>query len=470
MSPPYNTLIVGLGVTGLACARYLAAKGESCSVTDSRPHPPELAALRSELPHIPYQVGGFDPALFASAQRILLSPGISRQEPLIAAALARGCEVIGDIELFARQATAPIVAITGSNGKSTVTTLVGEMANQQGLRTAVGGNLGRPALELLSHNPELYVLELSSFQLESTYRLRPQVAVVLNLSPDHLDHHRTLAAYIAAKASIYQHAKIRLFNRDDPQVAALQGEPRPTDRWFALGSPQHPDDYGLCHHAGSEWLCRGEQLWLPVAEVALSGRHQLANALAAVALAEAAGIAPPAILHALRSFAGLPHRSERIAEQHQVTWYNDSKGTNIGASIAALQGLRRSTGRTLLIAGGDGKGADFAPLGEVIAAEVGELILIGRDAERIAEALPPSFTAQHRAASLEQAVALAAQLARPGDQVLLSPACASFDRFRNYVERGDCYRQAVAEQLAVGGPSGRAGINSDNPPSSQESI
>ncbi len=437
-----KTLIVGLGETGLSCARYLMRQGIPAAVTDSREQPPGLQRMREELPDLALFLGGFQPQVFAAAERIILSPGVALSEPLVAAALSRGVPVLGDIELFARAVKAPVLAITGSNGKSTVTSLVAAMAAGSGRRVAVGGNLGQPALDLLDEAAELYVLELSSFQLETTENLRPLAAVVLNVSPDHMDRYPDLAAYADAKASIYAGAQVAVVNRDDPLVAAM----RPAAArviGFTL-EPPASGDYGLCEQAGQIWLRRGDQPLLAAAELLIPGRHNLANALAALALAEAAGLPLESCLQALRVFRGLPHRSQLVAEKAGVRWYNDSKGTNVGASIAALEGLHVAgeAPRTLLIAGGDGKGADFTPLRPVAARCARAVILIGRDAPLIDAALDgqvPLF----RASDLTAAVRVAAEQARPGDRVLLSPACASFDMFRNYEERGDRFAAAV---------------------------
>ena len=437
------TLIVGLGPTGLSCVRHLAAQGVAVGVTDSRPEPPGLAALRAEWPDVPVFLGGLDPAACAAASRLIVSPGVAPRETPIAQALARGAEVIGDIELFARAVNAPVAAITGSNGKSTVTSLVGEMARASGLAVAVGGNLGPPALELLDPACHLYVLELSSFQLETTYTLRPRAAVVLNISADHLDRHPSLDAYAAIKARILQNAAIGIRNRQDPRVAAM-GESTARDRTFGLDVPARENDFGLLEHQGRPWLGQGREPWLPAAEVALPGLHNLANALAALALGTACGLDRDAMREVLRRYRGLPHRTAWVAERRGVRWYDDSKGTNPGATMAALRGLiaHPDEHRAVLIAGGDGKGADFTELAEVVARTVRALVLIGRDAPRI-EAAVAGRVPVYPASTLPEAVELAEGLARPGDIVLLSPACASFDMFDHYRQRGQVFTEAV---------------------------
>lgn len=441
-----RTLVVGLGKTGLSCARYLRAQGVAVAVTDSRTEPPGLAELRAELPDVALFLGGFRPEVFAAAERLVVSPGVPVARPEIQAAAGRGVPVIGDIELFAAAARAPIVAITGSNGKSTVTSLVGMMARLAGRRVAVGGNLGEPALDLLGDAVELYVLELSSFQLETTASLRPRVATVLNLSADHMDRYPDLAAYAAAKARIFRSAEVAVVNLDDPAVCAM-----PTGGaavcGFTLGAPS-ADAFGIRELDGTPWLCRGAEPWLPAAELGIAGRHNLANALAALALGEAAGLPRDAMLAALRAFRGLPHRSELVAVHGGLRWYDDSKGTNPGATVAALEGLvpAGSGGRVVLIAGGDGKGADFAPLAAAAERAARAVVLIGRDAPQIAAVLAGRVPV-HRAADMEDAVRQAAALAVPGDCVLLSPACASFDMFESYAHRGEVFAAAVRRML-----------------------
>jgi UDP-N-acetylmuramoylalanine--D-glutamate ligase len=433
-----KTLVVGLGKTGMSCARYLVRCGSEVAVTDTRVAPPELEAARQELPEMPLFLGAFSESAFARAEQIVVSPGVSRNHPLIEAAAARGVEVIGDIELFARAAAAPVVAVTGSNGKSTVTTWVGEMARAAGCVTRVGGNLGTPALEMLQdEEPDLYVLELSSFQLETTWSLATVAAALLNMSPDHLDRYASVEDYAAAKQRIFRHAAVQVVNADDPLAVSLVDTARPVRR-FTLAEPGS-EDYGIAIHAGSEWLMRGPQPVLPVHALRLAGRHNAANALAALALGDAAGLPEAAMVRALESFRGLPHRMQWVAEVNQVTWYNDSKGTNPGATCAAAGGLQKPL---VLLAGGDGKGADFSPLRDALAGKARAVILFGRDARLIESALDGIVPVQH-AASLQEAVKLASRTARPGDAVLLSPACASFDMFRNYEQRGQVYMDCV---------------------------
>lgn len=442
-----KSLIVGLGKTGLSCARYLASMGGSVAVVDSRRQPSGLDQLRRELPDAALFLGGLDEAAFAAAEQLVVSPGVSLRQPPLQAAIARGVPVIGDIELFAHAAAAPVAAITGSNGKSTVTTLLGEMAAAAGLRVAVGGNLGRPALELLPDKPELFVLELSSFQLETTYSLKPKAAVVLNVSADHMDRYASLQDYADTKAGIYRHAGIRVYNADDPMVKAMAVDDGAAC-FFTLGRPGR-NQFGLSTHAGKTWLAHGEQHLLGTDELLVPGCHNQANALAALALGAALELPMPAMLRALRSFTGLPHRTQLVGEHQGVRWYNDSKGTNPGACIAAMQGLASGAGsRVVLIAGGDAKGADFSALAPVVAENARAVVLIGRDAPLIEQALAGLQTPLLHAADMDQAVALARGRALAGDRVLLSPACASFDMFSSFEERGQVFIEAVRRMLS----------------------
>ena len=439
-----RALVVGLGATGLSCVRYLHARGYELSVVDSRAAPPQLAALHQEFPGIVCHTGGFDERLFKAAELLVISPGVSLGEPAIAQAIARGAAAVGDVELFVRAARAPVLAVTGSNGKSTVTSLAGAMCREAGLNTAVGGNIGVPVLDLLQEAPpDVYVLELSSFQLETTDSLTPLAATVLNISPDHMDRYRDLAAYAQAKARIFRGEGVMVLNADDPWVMRMADPGRKLVR-FGLGAPLSENDYGLVMQGNEEWLAKGQRRLLPAGEVPLAGRHNLANVLAAMALAEAAKAPFDAMKRAVANFKGLPHRTELVAERDGVRWINDSKGTNVGATLAALNGM---TDPVVLIAGGDGKGADFSALRNACAAHARAVVLIGRDAPLIETALQ-NVVPVAQAADMTQAVRRARELAQPGDVVLLSPACASFDMFRNFEQRGDVFRAAVKEVLA----------------------
>ena len=439
-------VIVGLGRTGLSCARYLRARGWRLVVTDTRQKPPELAGLAALDPTIPLCVGGLDVRLLDGADCVVASPGVSLEEPFFVEARRRGIEIVGDIELFARAADAPVVGITGTNGKSTVTTLVGRMAQRTGLRVRVGGNLGEPALDLLNMGTptptQLYVLELSSFQLDATISLDLKAATVLNVSPDHLDRYSTVAAYADSKARIFARCETAVINLDDPLVVAM---PRPGQKTVSFSlRASIGADYAVATRDGEWWLTRRDEALLPVSAMKIKGLHNAANALASLALGDALGLSMPAMLEELASFTGLPHRSQWVADVLGVTYINDSKGTNVGATIAAVSGM---PGPLVMIAGGDGKNQDFAVLADAFRGKVRHTVLIGRDAAAIAVALKGVCTLE-MCSSLEEAVRAAAKAAQPGDTVLLSPACASLDMFRDYTHRGAVFTQAVKELAA----------------------
>jgi UDP-N-acetylmuramoylalanine--D-glutamate ligase len=481
---PSSAVIVGLGRTGLSCARYLHALGWRLAVTDTRERPPELARLQELDPKIPVRVGGLDTRLLDDAVCVVASPGVSLAEPFFVEARKRGLEIAGDVELFARAVDAPVAGITGTNGKSTVTTLVGRMAECAGVKVRVGGNLGEPALDLLGPPQEiehaairerqptiktldfpgtpaaaaqrdpqptqLYVLELSSFQLEATTSLDLKTAAVLNVSPDHLDRYTSVEAYAEAKARIFTRCDTAVINLDDPLVVAM---PRPGQRTlsFSLRASIGADycasigvDHGVATRDAQWWLTRRGEPLLPVSAMKIKGLHNAANALAALALGEALGLPLPAMLTELAAFPGLPHRSQWVADIKGVTFINDSKGTNVGATIAAVSGMK---GPLVIIAGGDGKNQDFAPLADAFRGKVRHTVLIGRDAPAIARALQ-GVCALESCGSLEEAVRAAARAARSGDIVLLSPACASLDMFRDYTHRGAVFTQTVKELAA----------------------
>jgi len=440
-------VIVGLGRTGLSCARYLHARGWRLAVTDTRQKPPELARLAELDSRIPVSVGGLDARLLDGADCVVTSPGVSLGEPFFVEARRRSLEIVGDIELFARAADAPVVGITGTNGKSTVTTLVGRMAERAGLRVRVGGNLGEPALDLLSPKPvgaptQLYVLELSSFQLESTTSLDMKAATVLNVTPDHLDRYDSVEAYAEAKARIFARCETAVINLDDPLVVTM---PRPGQKTvsFSLRASVGAD-YAVATRDGEWWLTRRGEPLLAVSAMKIKGLHNAANALASLALGDALGLAMPAMLEELSTFPGLPHRSQWVADVRGVTYINDSKGTNVGATVAAVSGMQ---GPLVMIAGGDGKNQDFTELADIFRGKVRHTVLIGRDAAAIARALQGVCTLE-TCATLEEAVRAAAKAAQPGDTVLLSPACASLDMFRDYTHRGAVFTQAVKELAA----------------------
>jgi len=438
-----RALVVGLGVTGYSCVRHLVARGYDVRVIDTRATPPRLAALKQDFPNVPAHCGDLPASAFDGIDLLVVSPGMAIGEPTIARAIAAGATPVGDIELFAQEANAPVLAVTGANGKSTVTALLGAMCQAAGWDTAVGGNIGVPALGLLRDPaPRVYVLELSSFQLETTYSLNARAATVLNITPDHMDRYADLSSYAAAKARIFAGDGAQILNGDDPIVRAM-ARPGRDVRLFSMTSPASENDYGLRSEGDDVWLMRGTERLLAASEIRLPGRHNLTNVLAAMALADAADVPRNAQQQAARTFAGLPHRTEVVGHYHGVAWINDSKGTNVGATLAAIAGM---TAPVVLIAGGDGKGADFTPLKPAVAARARAVVLIGRDAPRI-ESVLGGVVPAYRAVDMRTAVIRAAELAQAGDVVLLSPACASFDMFRNYEHRGEVFKTTVKEVL-----------------------
>ncbi|SUD83510.1 UDP-N-acetylmuramoyl-L-alanine--D-glutamate ligase [Stutzerimonas nitrititolerans] len=434
-------IVVGLGKSGMSVVRHLARRGQPFAVVDTRANPPELATLQAQYPEIEVRCGELDVDFLCRASELLVSPGLAVSTPALQAAAARGVKLSGDIELFAREARAPIVAITGSNAKSTVTTLVGEMAQAAGRKVAVGGNLGTPALDLLNDDVELYVLELSSFQLETTEQLNAEVATCLNVSEDHMDRYAGLPAYHQAKHRIFRGARQVVVNRDDRLSRPLVGEE--VSVWsFGLGKPDFKG-FGLIEENGEKHLAFQFEALLPARELKMRGAHNQSNALAALALGHAVGLPFAAMLQTLRTFAGLPHRCQWVGERAGVSYYDDSKATNVGAALAAIGGLGADIdGKLVLIAGGDGKGADFSALREPIGRHCREVILLGRDAGRLASTLQGAV-ALKQVQGLEEAVQRATECALPGDAVLLSPACASLDMFKNFEERGRLFAAAV---------------------------
>ena len=431
----WKTLVVGLGQTGLSVARYLGGKGIAFAVVDSRDNPPGKDELQAEYPEVKTWFGEFQPEPFMQADCLVVSPGIAVATPVIQQAKQNGSEIIGDIELFVREAKAPIIAITGSNGKSTVTTLVAEMAEKAGWTVYAGGNLGTTSLDLLQREqPDLYVMELSSFQLETTQSLQSVSSVILNLCEDHMDRYDSFDDYVAAKTVIYQNTQCAVINRDDALVAAINIDENVATVSFGLDEPD-AGQYGV----RDGYLAKGEQKLMPSSEMKVQGSHNIANALAALALGEAANIPLEPMLQAIRDFTGLQHRTQWVREHNGVTWFNDSKGTNVGATIAALSGL---AGKTVLIAGGQGKGADFSPLADIISQKARAVVLIGEDRQQIADVINGSVKTLY-ADDMDDAVKLAAELAQQNDNVLLSPACASFDMFNSYGHRGKVFMEAV---------------------------
>ncbi len=434
-------IVVGLGKSGMSVVRHLARRGLPFAVVDTRENPPELATLTAQYPSIEVRCGELDPEFLCRASELIVSPGLPVSTPALKIAAERGVKLSGDIDLFAREAKAPIVAITGSNAKSTVTTLVGEMAIEAGRKVAVGGNLGVPALDLLDDQVELYVLELSSFQLETTDQLNAEVATCLNISEDHMDRYDGLPAYHQAKHRIFRGARQVVINRDDRLSRPLVADDLPA--WsFGLGKPDFKG-FGLFEENGEKYLAFQFDALMPASQLKVRGAHNQSNALAALAIGHAVGLPFTAMLDVLRRFTGLPHRCQWVSERKGVSFYDDSKATNVGAALAAIDGLGSDIdGRLVLIAGGDGKGADFAPLHSPVSRYCREVVLLGRDADLLATALGGAAPI-HRAESMQQAVQLAAKLAQPGDAVLLSPACASLDMFENFEDRGRQFAAAV---------------------------
>lgn len=436
-------IVVGLGKSGMSLVRFLANRGVSFAVADTRENPPELATLRRDYPQVDVRCGELDVEFLCRADELYVSPGLALATPALQQAAMRGVKLSGDIELFARNAKAPIVAITGSNAKSTVTTLVGEMAAAAGKRVAVGGNLGTPALDLLSDDVELYVMELSSFQLETTDQLGAEVATVLNISEDHMDRYSGLPAYHLAKHRIFRGARQVVVNRQDVLTRPLIGEGVPC--WtFGLNKPDR-NGFGLREENGEKYLAFQFDNLMPVRELKIRGGHNQANALAALALGHAVGLPFDAMLASLKTFAGLVHRCQWLRELNGVNYYDDSKATNVGAALAAIEGLGADIdGKLVLIAGGDRKGADFAPLKAPVAAHCRAVVLLGRDAPLLAATFGDSVPLV-RVTTLEEAVQRAADIAQEGDAVLLSPACASLDMFKNFEERGHLFARAVGD-------------------------
>lgn len=447
------TLVIGLGKTGLSIARYLRSKQMPFVVFDTREQPTELAAFQAEFSDVEVYLQHFPQSLMVQVLEIICSPGVSLETPLLLDARTRSIPIYGDIECLARAVCVPIIAITGTNGKSTVTTLVGEMAKAAGKRVAVAGNIGTPVLDLLSLGEEydLWVLEISSFQLDLTDSLRPTTATILNITPDHLDRHHHIEAYIASKQRIYQQATYLLYNRDDALTLPKLAEP------YAVNMTTNEHDgfinFGLTHPESGQWgihtvdscsyLAYGDIRLMLVDELKIKGRHNWTNALAACALANTVGVDFQSMTMALKNFTGLPHRVQWVRTLNDVDWINDSKGTNVGATCSAISGIGGAMqGKIILIAGGLGKGADFSELCVPVAEHVRMLVLIGQDADKIEQALI-GVVPMMRTATLEDAVQLAHQQAQPGDVVMLSPACASQDMFQDFNDRGRVFMSAV---------------------------
>jgi len=448
-----NVLVLGLGDTGLSAVRWLARKGARVRAADTRAAPPALGALERDLPQVPVALGEFTPALLAGVDAIVASPGLALRDPFLREAAGRGIDVLGDVEVFAREMASlrerpRLIGVTGTNGKSTVTALAAAMGSAAGLRSRAIGNIGVPVLDALADAardgmPQLFAIELSSYQLETTSSLPLDAAAMLNLSQDHLDRYDSLEDYARAKERIFAHCRTRVVNRDDAYSRAMAGG---ASSWsFGLDAPRDTTQWGL--DRTHDVMRHGAEAIVPVTEMAMPGLHNVANGLAAHALGTAVDLSKDAMARALREFRGLPHRVQLVAEARGVRFYDDSKGTNVGASVAALEGFDVPV---VLIAGGDGKQQDFAPLAPAVKAHARAVVLIGRDGSTIGAALRSTGITLRSAKTMDDAVAAAYELAREGDAVLLSPACASFDMFRNYGHRGDVFA-AAARALAQAG-------------------
>ena len=449
-------LVLGLGETGLSLARYLHAQGARLSVADSRMDPPGIATLRGELPQAEVYCGPFGDELLQGIDRIAISPGVPVAEPLVQRAIARGLPVESDIELLAQQLASNdyrrntrVIAITGANGKTTVTSMVGAMCASAGLDTQVAGNISPAVLDALrarKQQPQVWVLELTSFQLETTYTLAADAAAVLNVTEDHLDRYAgSMDSYAAAKARIFQGEGVQVLNREDERSIAMKAKGR-RQISFGLNPPASDNDWGITKEGAITWLMQGERKIMRADELQVSGLHNVANALAALALCRSLDIPLAPLVQALRHFKGLPHRVEKVAEVNGVTYYDDSKGTNVGATEAALKGLGKPA---VVILGGDGKGQDFSPLKDAVSRHARAVVLIGRDAPLIERAIAGCGKPVLKARDMDDAVRISTANAQRGDAVLMSPACASFDMFRNYLHRAEVFIAAVKRTEAA---------------------
>ncbi len=432
-------VVVGMGKTGISVAKFLKQCNFKFAMVDSRGKPPGIEELTEMMPEVAVFTGGFDQSAFKVATHIIVSPGVSLDEYTIKKTVESGAALIGEIDLFACATDAAVVAITGSNGKSTVTSMLGDMLEQSGKQFAIGGNLGQPALDLLNDKIEVYVLELSSFQLERTALLNTVAATVLNISPDHIDRHGCMESYAKAKSRIFDNDGMMILNADDPQVMVMQRSGRQA---LTFGIEKRADFYiGQC--ATGKALKQHDETLMPVAELPLEGQHNQENALAALALGSVLKLSTEDMCRALKQFKGLSHRMQRVAEINGVTWINDSKATNIGACIAALKGYQN---KVVLIAGGDAKGAEMNDLAAMIKSKAKAVVLLGKDAGLIANSLDKEIPVFFQE-TIQLAVQKAADLACAGDSVLLSPACASIDQFKNYQQRGEQFVNAVRALL-----------------------
>jgi UDP-N-acetylmuramoylalanine--D-glutamate ligase len=448
-----RAVVLGLGMTGLSLVRHLARHGADVRVADTRADPPNRERLAAEFSNVPLATGVLSDATFDGVDLIAISPGVPQHDPAVRAAVEGGAELVGDIELFARALPADqkVLAVTGTNGKTTVASLAGALTRAGGLATIVAGNIGNPVLDVLAEHeagaawPGVFVLELSSYQLETTASLRPVAATVLNVSANHMDRYAGIADYAGAKARIFLHASVQVLNRDDP-IVRLMRLPGRTLQTFGAGVPLSEEEWGLVERIGTAWLARGGELIMQSSRLSLVGRHNALNALAALALASSVAKIGRPMLDALAAFRGLPHRMAPIADAGDLLFIDDSKGTTVAATQVALEGVGRPV---VLIAGGDGKGQSFAPLRSSVDRACRAVLLIGRDAPQIARALAGTSARVETLGTLDAAVDRAMELALPGDAVLLSPACASLDQFRDYAERGKRFAELVHARLAV---------------------
>jgi len=436
----YDAVIVGLGKTGLSCFRYLSNQGLNVAITDSREEPPELLELRAEFESASVYLGQINEQVLLASDQIILSPGVSLDNKSIKLSIENNIPVFGDIELFCQKAQAPIIAVSGSNGKSTVTTIVAEMTRLAGLKTYVGGNIGIPALDLLSDStPDLYVLELSSFQLETTYSLNAHASVVLNVSPDHMDRYSSLKDYVNTKKRIYSGQGLMVLNKDEEYIHSIMDSKRDTI-YFSLGAPEG-ENFGLINHNNEVWLSQGNEKIINKNQLKIKGEHNISNALAAMALAGAVNVPTNIMADVLKNFTGLEHRCQLVREIDNVSWYNDSKATNVGACIASIRGLCE-LGNIILIAGGDSKGADLSGLNPIVKKYIKRVFLFGIDANKLADVMGSDVDKEF-VNNMNEAVKGASKIADPDDIVLLAPACSSLDMYKNYQQRGDAFISAI---------------------------
>ena len=436
----YDAVIVGLGKTGLSCFRYLSNQGLNVAITDSREEPPELLELKAEFESASVYLGQINEQVLLASDQIILSPGVSLDNKSIKLSIENNIPVFGDIELFCQKAQAPIIAVSGSNGKSTVTTIVAEMTRLAGLKTYVGGNIGIPALDLLSDStPDLYVLELSSFQLETTYSLNAHASVVLNVSPDHMDRYSSLEDYANTKKRIYSGQGLMVLNKDEEYIHSIIDSKRDTI-YFSLGAPEG-ENFGLINHNNEVWLSQGNEKIINKNQLKIKGEHNISNALAAMALAGAVNVPTNIMADVLKNFTGLEHRCQLVREIDNVSWYNDSKATNVGACIAAITGLCE-LGNIILIAGGDSKGADLSSLNPIVKKYIKRVFLFGIDANKLADVMGSDVDKEF-VNNMNEAVKGASKIADSDDIVLLAPACSSLDMYKNYQQRGDAFISAI---------------------------